>query len=434
MAPAEHIRQFLQAAPTASRYVVGYSGGLDSQVLLHLLHAQGLTNLETVHVHHGLSASADAWADFCLVQCAALGVPCRVERVAVADGGGLEAAARAARYAALENHLDTGDMLLTAHHQDDQAETVLLMLLRGTGVAGLAAMPRWRRFARGWLGRPLLDVSRAALLDYAKTHNLAWIEDESNQDTRLRRNYLRHEILPRLERHWLAARPTLARAASQLAEAGGLLADLAEMDRAQSSGSRAGTLSLQALASMDAARRRNLLRYWVKACGLPMPDSRQLHRLERDLFTPRADAEPRVDWPGAEIRRYRDDLYALAPLPPAPQETLDWTLDAPLPLADGRRLQAVACTGKGLSAARLKDARISVGFYRGAERCKPAGRAHSQTLKKLFQQAGVPPWERERAPLLFVEGELAQVIGHWICAGFAAGAQEIGFVVGCSAD
>lgn len=421
----DHLRRFLQSHPPAGRYVVAYSGGLDSHVLLHALSRLGI-ELAAVHVHHGLSPNAELWAEHCQAQCAALGVPCRVVRVEVARdaGKGIEAAARSARYAALEQVLGEGEMLLTAHHQDDQAETLLLMLLRGAGVAGLAAMPAVRACGRGRLARPLLGLPRSALHLYAQRHGLSWVDDESNFDTSLDRNYLRHELLPLLRRRWPAAERALARSAAHLAEAGELLAELAAADLGAAGGHRPGTLSVEALQALTPPRRRNLLRHWLRCRGLPLPDTRHLQRIEQEVLPARPDAEPRVCWPGAEVRRYRDDLYALPPLTPPPATELAWPQPEPLVLADGRTLTMRACTGQGLSAARCAGARVTVRFRAGGERCTPAGRGHTHELRKLFQEAGVPGWERERVPLLFVDGMLAQVVGYWLCEPFAAAAGE----------
>lgn len=420
----DHLRRFLQSQPPAGRYAVAYSGGLDSHVLLHALSRCGV-GLTALHVHHGLSPNADLWAEHCQAQCRALSVPCSVLRVYVApDGSGREAAARNARYAALEQALGQGDILFTAHHQNDQAETLLLMLMRGAGVAGLAAMPPSRPFGDGLLARPLLGLPRATLRRYAEQHGLSWVDDESNFDTSLDRNYLRHELLPRLRQRWPAAERSVARSAAHLAEAGELLTELAATDLVKACGARSGTLSVNALQTLTPPRRRNLLRHWLREQGLPLPDTLHLRHIEQEVLPARPDAEPRVRWPGAEVRRYRDDLYALPPLVPAPATELPWTMTEPLMLPDGRTLTADAATGSGLSTARCAGARVTVRFRAGGERCAPAGRRHTHELKKLFQEAGVPPWERERVPLLFVDDRLAQVVGYWICEPFAAGPRE----------
>jgi tRNA(Ile)-lysidine synthase len=305
--------------------------------------------------------------------------------------------------------------------------------MRGAGIAGLAAMPDVRPFGPGLLGRPLLGLPRAVLHDNAVTHALSWVDDESNFDTGLDRNYLRHEVLPVLRRRWPALERTLARTAAHLAEAEELLAGLAAADLAAAYGSRAGTLSVAALNSLAVPRRRNLLRHWLRGLGLPLPDTAHLHRIEREVLPARPDAGPRVDWPGAEVRRYRDDLYAMAPLVPVSATELSWDLAQPLPLPDGRCLVAAPAVGGGVSVKRLAAARVTVRFRTGGERCAPLGRGHSHELKKLFQEAGVPPWERERVPLLYVDGVLAQVVGYWTCEAFNARDGEAALTVSLAA-
>lgn len=418
-----HLRTFLQQQPATSRYLLGYSGGLDSQVLLHALSGLGL-NLAAVHVHHGLSSHADHWAEQCRLECQRLQIPCTVARVTLPAEGGLEAAARKARYEALAEHLREGEILLTAHHQDDQAETLLLMLLRGAGVAGLAAMPCLRPFAKGWLARPLLDVPRGVLEEYAHRHGLVWVEDESNFDTDLDRNFLRHEIFPGLRQHWPALSRVLARSAAHLAEAHELLEGLATADRLTLTGSRPHTLSVTGLQQLGEARRHNLLRYWLRGLGLPVPDSSGLQYLGTDVLGARADAAPALRLQGVEIRRYRDDLYAMPPLPAVPVDEIPWDPVQPLLLEDGRILQMETRTGQGLSAAKLAGRPITVSFRRGGERIRPVGRRHHHELKKLWQDAGVPPWERARVPLLWLDGDLLAVTGYWQSAEFAAGVDE----------
>ncbi len=429
----DHLRRSLHSLAPAAGYRVALSGGLDSVVLLHALGAlRGeLPPLGAIHVHHGLSPNADMWAEFCARLCRSLDLPCTVVRVDArpAPGESREAAARAARYRALTAALGPGEVLLSAHHQDDQAETLLLMLLRGAGVAGLAAMPVERPLGQGRLARPLLGLSREALHAYATAHGLSWVDDESNLDTGYDRNFLRHAILPRLRERWPSAPRALTRSAAHLAEAKELLAEMAEADRGRCLGSVTGTLSIAALQRLSAARRRNLLRHWLGGQGVTSPDTLHLRRIEQELLSARPDAEPRVGWRGGEVRRYRDDLFAFAAaLPPVPAVTLAWSLERPLPLPAGLgTLVAEPALGQGIALERL--GRVTVGFRHGGERCRPQGRAHSQVLKKLLQEAGIPPWERERMPLLFIDGALAQVGDHWTCAPFAAAAAVPGRII-----
>ncbi len=423
-----------------TRYWLAYSGGLDSHVLLHALHGliarqPGLT-LSAVHVHHGLRPEADQWAAHCLAVCAALEIPCQVLHVQArpAAGESPEDAARRARYQALQGVVGTGDCLLTAHHQDDQAETLLLQLLRGCGVAGLAGMPVCAKFGAGQLARPLLTHSRAELRDYAERHSLRWVEDGSNAETGYDRNYLRHEILPRLRARWPATAAALTRSAGHCAAATDLLQTLATQDLAGLRGPVSGTLMIDRLQALDAARQDNVLRVWLRELGLPTPSTAHLRQLRCELLTAAVDAMPCVRWPGAELHRYRKLLYAMTPLTAHDAgQVLDWDLQQPLTLPGGAgRLHVALSSGHGLDAA-LRGQRISVRFRHGGEICKPVGRGHHHDLRKLFQEAGVPPWRRERVPLLYVDGELAAVVGFWVCEPFQAPPQTSGLVVEWSA-
>lgn len=394
-----------------ARVWLAYSGGLDSSVLLHALAARGTPRLTALHVHHGLQAAADGWARRCRAQCRALGVPFRLLRVQAQarDGEGPEAAAREARYAALRAPMKPGDVLITAHHRDDQAETVLLRLLRGTGIAGLAAMRPLAEFAPGHLWRPLLNVPREQLQAYAQQHALQWIEDPHNADPRYARSWLRSEVMPVLARHWPQAGESLARAARHAAQAQELLDELAEQDaKSLADGAALGVAGLLAL---SAARRANLLRHWVQRRGFETPAAAVLERLEREVLRARADAQPLLHAGDCEFRRYRDHLCVMTPLPPAPQDAQRWDGCGTLALAPG-------CGTLHSNAQRRR--RLSVCYATGGERLKPAGGAHTRTLKQLFQQAGVPPWERQRTPLLYRGDELLSVAGRWSTAEWTA--------------
>ncbi|HKK05164.1 MAG TPA: tRNA lysidine(34) synthetase TilS [Gammaproteobacteria bacterium] len=429
----------LNELPVASRYRVAFSGGLDSTVLLHTL-VQALDNparrLAAVHVHHGLHGQAEAWAAHCERVCVDWAIPCRILRVDArpAAGESPEAAARRARYAALAQVLAPGEGLLTAHHQDDQAETLLLQLLRGAGSKGLAGMPLCAPFAGGWLGRPLMEWSRGQLREYAERYGLVWVDDPSNADTGVARNALRHRILPRLAEHWPGAAHTLARAARHQAEAAELLVELAEADLALA-GTPDGGLSITALDPLSPARRRNLIRHWLHERGLAVPDSAHLQRILEEVIEARPDAEPCVAWGSggeAQVRRYRDRLYALHPAAVCPgQGPVAWDLSAALSLRGlERELTVGPVRGGGLSAAACAGRTITVRFRRGGERCRPVGRGHHHDLKKLMQEWGVPPWERARVPLIYVEEDLAQVVGYCLCEPFAASVDEPGWRIG----
>ena len=383
---------------------VAYSGGLDSTVLLHFLaHYNPRFRLRAVHIHHGLQALADEWAEKCGRFAGSLGVQFELLRVQVdgLDRAGPEGAARTARYEALRGLMQPGDCLATAHHRGDQAETVLLRLLRGSGVQGLSAMRVLRAFPPGWLWRPFLELPRERLYGYAQEHGLRWIEDPHNRDPRYARSWLRTELTPLLRERFAQVEESLARTARLSAEAVVLLDELAAQDL--NGAGQGGALGVGALQDLAAARRHNLLRYWLRQRGFEVPSAELLERVGREVLAAAEDAEPLLAWAGCELRRYRDRLYAMPPLPPAPaaQPALAW-IGEQLPLPAGCGL---------LRLPQPPPQGLGVCFMRGGERFKPAGSAHSRTLKNLFQEAAVPPWVRLRTPLVEIYGELVYVAG-----------------------
>ena len=413
------------------RWWIAYSGGVDSHVLLHML-AQlrdtepNIPPLIAIHINHQLNPHADAWTEHSRSVCARLGVELIVERVNVArDGGvGIEAAARIARYAAFERHVQQNELLLQAHHGDDQIETLLLRLLRGSGIGGLTAIPSSRSLGKGQLLRPLLGSSRAEILDYAHRQHLRWIEDDSNDSEHFDRNFLRLRVLPPMGERWPAYRSTLARVIEQAREAEHLLDALAAQDFAAARADNS-TLAIARCLALEPARRRNLLRHWLQQLQLPLPSRGQLLQIEKILGA-RTDAEPCVRWPGVEVHRFGNRLYAMPELPPLPM-----SVDAAWRPADEWALpgMGILCaqrlSGQGLRA----DCDFRIRRRRGGERCRPLGRAHSQTLKKLLQEYAIPPWLRDRLPLIYCGDELAAVANLWICEGFAAPAGHAGWVL-----
>jgi len=374
---------------------VGYSGGLDSAVLLHLLATTaGTATLRALHVHHGLHPQADAWAEHCARTCATLGVPLTVVRVdVVRDGDGPEAAARAARHGAFADALAPGEVLVLAHHRDDQAETLLLRALRGSGSDGLAAMRRWREFGVGRLWRPLLDHGRNDLLAYAQAHGLAWIDDPSNSDTSFDRNFLRQRVMPLLRERWPHADVALAQSAALSAQA----RDLLDAGDVQALASVATAdphcLSRQRLLAMPATRRARVLRRWIADLGLPPLPANGVARIESDVLTADDDAQALFAWQGAAVRSWRDLLHADAIRPHMPLDWRSaWSGHAPLPLPHGGQLS--------LDGATSLDGDVFVHARHGGERFVQPGRSHSHALKHVLQDLGVPPWQRERLPLL----------------------------------
>ncbi|MBK1730378.1 tRNA lysidine(34) synthetase TilS [Thiococcus pfennigii] len=408
-----HLLPPLARFAAARRGWVAFSGGLDSTVLLHALAALGSRlpfALRAVHVDHGLQAAAAQWARHCARVCGDLGVPLATLTVSAhaAPGESPEAAARAARYGALAGLLEPDDLILAAHHQDDQAETLLLALLRGSGVHGLAAMPADSPLGVGRLVRPLLGYRRGDLHEYAVRAGLAWVEDPSNATLDLDRNLLRHEILPRLRARWPAAASTIARSARHCAEAAHLVdGTAAELSARLATGD--GTLSIPGLRVLAPAHCRAVLRYWIRERGLSVPDQVHLERVRCEVLAARADADPLVAWPGTEIRRYRERLFALRPLPPPPAAdlVLDWSsgADLELPSGLGRLARLPTCVDDGLARP------IQVRFAVPGARLRPHPRGPSRSLKNLFQEAGVPAWLRCYVPLIFAGDELIAVPG-----------------------
>lgn len=405
---------------------LAYSGGLDSQVLLHALvqcrDSMGL-RLHAIHIDHGLQPQSGQWAEQCRRNCETWNVNFSVERIHVPhiDDEGVEAAARRLRYAALASYVQYGEVLFTAHHQDDQAETLMLQLLRGSGVHGLAAIPVVIPFANGLLARPLLPFGRQALHRYAQQAGLDWIEDASNRDETYARNFLRHRVMPVLQQQWPQAVTVLARAARHQAQAAQLLDVMAAEDLQLCRGVEQD-LALPALQQLSAARQANLLRYWFRQSGYRAPNERRLLQVLQQINTNSDSRQAQISWDNVVLWRYRERLHLEAQAAPIdPQSVLPWDLQQALDLP-GRvyRLRAEAIEGEGLSQQRLGRTPVTVRWRRGGEICRLAGREHHHKLKKLLQQYGVPPWERARLPLVYAGDELAAVGDRWVCEPYAA--------------
>ena len=356
--------------------------------------------LSAIHVDHALSPRAPAWADYCAAICRQWDVPLVRLRLDIrqAAGESPEAAARHARYEAFESCMRQGEALVTAHHRDDQAETLLLLLLRGSGARGLSAMPPARRFGPGWLLRPLLTYDRSALEDYARATNLNWIEDESNLETRFDRNFLRHRVLPLLRQRWPAVTATLARTARLCAESESLVREQAAADLQQIS--RGPALSIERLLSISAARQHAVLRLWLEGLGLPMADHRRLSEIGRQLAEAGSDRPLCVSWQGAQVRRHQGLLYAGPPLPPhAARESISWDASHPLQLPSG------------LGTLRLEQGDLGpllqVRFRTGGETLVVRGM--HRPVKKILQELGVPAWLRPRVPLVFSADRLVAI-------------------------
>lgn len=448
--------QIAPLLPAHSSILVGLSGGVDSVVLLHLLHnlAPRYTwQLSALHVHHGISPNADAWAEFCAGLCVRHHIPLSIEHVDIAPlrAHGIEAAARKLRHEAFASQ--QCDFVALAHHADDQAETLLLQLLRGAGVRGASAMPvlmKQLAIRPGYqntiagslvmsppkrpllagraclpdLLRPLLHCSRREILDYAAAHDLQWIDDESNADDSYPRNFLRHRVMPLLDERFPAYRNTLARSTRHFAEASSLLDELAQGDGAQAI--EGETLSVASLQALNSSRAKNLLRYFLHSLGAPMPQAVQLDDMLQQLCNAREDAAVCIAFGDWQVYRYRGKVYASGALGEIdPSFILPWRGEAELDWhALNMRLRFEHTHATGISQAKLQRAPVTLRLRHGGESLRPHLNASTRTLKNLLQEHHLPPWHRDRLPLLYCGDELACVPGIAIAAEYQSDGQE----------
>lgn len=427
--PLHNTKQFLtqHLNPSIQRLVVAYSGGVDSHVLLDLLvQLQSLHQrpIKIIHVHHGLSQYADDWVNHVEQIAQAYHVDFVIKKVTVnQQQASLEDAARQARYQAINQELIDGDVLLLAHHQQDQAETFLLRLLRGSGVKGLGGMamigsvPFNQLNIPAW--RPLLTVNKSQILDYAQQRHLKWIEDDSNSDDSLNRNYLRHQVIPVLQQRWPSVSQQLVDTSQRMREADELLQTLAAIDYQQVQ-DRCDSLNITRLAELSEARRNNVMRYWLQQLGLNLPEHQQLLKLWSEVCLAKDDAQPLYYWPNVEVRRYRQCVFAMRPLDAFDNKaSVIWhNKQQPLLLPTGQILEP-SQVQQDIAPHYWQNGHISIAYRQGGEKIRPVGRQYHHDLKKLLQAEGIPTWQRERIPLLYINQQLAAVLGYWIAQEFA---------------
>lgn len=426
----------LQACPPTPKIWVAYSGGVDSHVLLHALvqlRDNGFlfsktSGIAAIHIHHGLHPQAEVWLEHCQTVCQKLDVSCETVRVCAhaKHRESPEAKARQVRYEALIQQLAQEEVLLTAHHEDDQAETVLLQLLRGSGVAGLSAMPQLARLGPGWIMRPLLGWTRAQLHRYAQKERLHWIEDPSNHDIRFDRNFLRHEVIPQLRRRWPAMNSSLSRSAQHMAQANDLMIALAQQDLSFCQDQLPEQLNLPLFLKLSVARQHNVLKYWFKHLGLSSPNRVHIQAILDELIPASEDRQPVVKWPGTQVCRFRHALFAMPTLPPLPKKSLSipWEFPVPLSLPWGR-LIARPSFGKGLLLSPQLP--LQVRFRQGGEICY--WRGHHHEVKKLLQEVHIPPWQRPFIPLIYLEKTLIAIPGIGIFHHVTNSSQDHGWKI-----
>lgn len=397
------------------QFLIAFSGGLDSTVLLHQMvcwrRQSPDISLRAIHIHHGLSPYADDWVTHCQQMCQQWQIPLIVERVTLVDKGlGTEAHARQARYQAFREALLPGEVLVTAQHLDDQCETFLLALKRGSGPAGLSAMARVSPFSGTVLIRPLLAESREALNQWAAEHELRWIEDESNQDDAYDRNFLRLQVLPQLNARWPHFAQATARSAALCAEQEQLLDELLG-DELRALVDEKGALSLLPLTTKSPVFRAAVLRRWLASRGAAMPSRDMLARIWQEIVQARDDASPSLRLGAFELRRYQHKLWLIQPLPGQTAAVLPWLdVGQPLTLPDGLGQLALVCGGN-LRLPQTHEA-VSVRFNAPGT-LHIVGRNGGRKLKKIWQELGVAPWLRDTTPLLFYGETLVAAAGYF---------------------
>lgn len=420
------LRDFMLAQGITRHYWVAYSGGMDSHVLL--VHAKRLQSeyglsLTAVHVNHHLSDQANAWVAHCESICRTLNIALVVKDISIdISQGNIEEQARVQRYMALASCMNAGDVLLTAHHQQDQAETVLLQLMRGAGPKGLSAMPVCKALAAGMQGRPWLHMPFAAIQSYADEHQLTWIDDGSNQNPAFARNYIRHQLVPGLRQYWPEAISAITRSAQHCADAQVLLDEYAGMLLQTVSDASLTKVNVSKLLRLSVQQQSLVLRYWIQLQDGILPNTKTIDIIRREVLGAAQDKTPEVHWGHCLLRRFKNHLYLLRHTEKhdATQRFM-WELKHPLRLEGVGTLSAAWVAGRGLRS----DLSVVVGFRRGGEVVAVPNRGR-HTLKKLFQEWQVPVWEREKTPLLFVAEKCIAAVGYFMDQAYCVQPNEMG--------
>ncbi len=418
----DKLQQCVSQIEPGKTLCIAYSGGIDSSALLHaaktICTVTGHT-LKAFHVDHQIHADSRRWAQQCENQCHEMGIEIQIipAKIEPFRQLGVEAAAREARYQAFANRLSENDVLLTAHHADDQIETMLLQLFRGAGSHGLAACAPFRKLGNALLVRPWLEITRHQIEQYARLHNISWLEDPSNSSLMHDRNYLRHQVMPLLHQRWPGLHQTMVRSALWQSETSDMLDTQARLDALEAV-DEAGRLIIEKVDSFEQPRQKNLLRGWIRSAGYQVPSAHVIQQVIHGAILSRYDCEACIRWQQIEIRKFRGRLY-LQKVQPEHDATLclEWVLKQPLEIPSlGMTLTPEQLGQFGVNIKGIEQ--VTVSFRRGGEVMRPRGRGCQKTLKALFQEQGIEPWERDRIPLLFHQQRLIFVWGYWIGEGY----------------
>lgn len=419
----------LSSFPDVEKFWIACSGGMDSSVLLHLFYSnksQIKQSLEVIYVNHGLQEKSVDWGEFCKKQCQHYEIPFTQLEIneECPKGVSIEEWAREKRYSLIAQTMNKNDVLFTAHHQDDQVETFFLQALRGAGPRGLVSMPSIKKFVNGFHARPLLQFQRSEIQRYANDNDLVWHDDNSNYDTRYDRNYLRHKILPRIEERWPAYRETISRTINHQNEYKSLLDEIAYNDMKLALHKNNMCLSLEIIQKLSFERQKNLVFVWLDELRLDSPGSKHMAQIISDIINSTTDKSPCVNWKDVEVRRYRNLLYASKIMNKHNVKIkFDWDPESPLTILE-ETLIAKPEIGKGISKANTKNAKFVVRYRQGGEKIHPDNLAHSKTVKQLFQERGVLPWQRDRIPLIYINEKLAVIPGFCVDKNYSAAKDE----------
>jgi tRNA(Ile)-lysidine synthase len=423
------LKEFLDTFSESKKIIIAYSGGIDSSALLHLLFLikEDLKqSLEAIHINHGLHEKSDDWEKFCKEECARFNVPFKAISIHenLPKNESVECWARNKRYLLISKEMNKDDLLLTAHHMDDQVETFFLQILRGAGPRGLASMPVIKRIASGYHVRPFLNIQQCELEQYAKANDLLWQDDESNSDIRYDRNYLRHKVLVYLEKAWPSFRKSILRVISHQKESMSLLSEIASEDMSKVLCKDFINLDIKILNKLSLPRQKNLIFYWLNRLNLEKPGSRHMNQIIKTLINTTSEKSPCVNWRNTEVRKYRNYLYASKKIKQHDRnEEIFWNTNLPLEI-HGEKLIAKKTLGKGVLMSCTEGAKITIRYRNGGEKIYSNSLSNSKTVKQLFQEHGVLPWFRDRVPLVYINEELAVVPGFCVGKKFSASENE----------
>ena len=415
-----------------TKFTIALSGGVDSMVLLDLLSKAKRSSdvIKAIHINHNLHESSKEWVDFAKDACKKYKLPLIIESInPKQEGFGLEAEAREQRYKKFKEIILDNECLLTAHHLDDQIETMLFRIFRGTGLDGLRSIRKKAKFGKGLLCRPLINIPREAIEQYAKLNDIKWIEDPSNKNIDFDRNYLRNNIVPSIKKRWPNAQKTITRHSSLAENNQKLLHELAKEDIGEIE--KFNVLDIGILSNKSSLRINNIFRFMILKNKMGIPSLKVLENGIETLINAKSDS-PIITWDGFSIRRYKDTLYFFNP--DLKQDEIrplkmKWFIDETINLGGNRgSIQARFIKGQGIALNKCPKS-LEIKYRKGGEQIKPSGHKITKSLKNLFQENNVLPWVRDQIPLFYLDEELISVGDLWFNQDYKAKEQEDGFLI-----